>query len=476
MLCRKYIAFNSLTFPLTQFPVQIYYSSSSSEKFQIYFGGSDAAVFSLMDQSSEPSDDPDPSDPFPGLIKGNLYTVTVCAYKSLPPNFQIAVGKCKSATTFAADISSPPLSLGTTPYFFQPLAVGLSWATPIDTGLGSVSTLAVLRYEVQLSTDPGFLSVMQNTTVMTTSAVISGQKRGATIYSRVRAVTLAGPGNFSSVCGPVTVCGLSAEPSNLSMVTGKDSSGLYVSATWSVPSDTGDLSNLAVLVASYAVDFSNSSDFSSGTVSFVTSSPQFDSRYSSPNTPTLRLLIQANQGNLIYCRVSARTVYGLGSASGTVSRTIAAPPGPPALLAFSASGPLRLNLSWAPPADKGAGVGKSYPLVQYRITLSRGSAIGPAVYDTVLVPPEATNAVFSSFQGSPLARGVVYTASIWSVNDVGASASASVAQQAAVGLSSAPAQVVLCAYDGGSSCSIGSGIVGSAGSSALGAAGPSSLW
>jgi hypothetical protein len=436
--------------------------------------GATAAVFNLMPDS----DPPDPTDPFPGLVKAVSYFFEVCAYRAVPPDYGLYSGRCRSSTVRAVDVSGPPVSLVKNPLVYQALAIGLTWAAPSDTGAGSsFPEPAVLQYEVQLSADSEFTSVYTNRTTTTVSAVLASLPKGATFYCRVRAVTVAGRGNFSSVIGPLTVQGLSTAPRDLALISGRDSSGLFVSASWNLPSDTGDLTNLEVPVTSYAIDFSNHSDFSFGVVSFTTSTNQFDSRFTgtSQASQTMKTLVQTNQGNLLYCRVSARTVYGLGAVSNTASRTIVAAPGAPTQAVMRVSGPLQLNLSWVPPADKGAGVGKTYPLTQYLIYVYQGpSSTSP--YDSVTVDGSATFVILSSFQSSSLSRGSLYSASVWSVNDVGQSSTASAAQQTAVGLSSAPEQVILCSYETGSSCSLTSSAGGSVSASGFAPAGPLSLW
>jgi hypothetical protein len=74
-----------------------------------------------------------------------------------------------------------------------------------------------------------------NKTTTTVSAVLASLPKGATFYCRVRAVTVAGRGNFSSVIGPLTVQGLSTAPRDLALISGRDSSGLFVSASWNLP-------------------------------------------------------------------------------------------------------------------------------------------------------------------------------------------------------------------------------------------------
>ncbi len=408
------------------------------------------------------------TDPFPALVKGISYTFDLCSFSSLLSTCTIG-GKCKTITLTAEDIPGPPLDLKQKKDFYQALTIGLTWKIPI----GTTST-SILRYEIEASSYSDFSSLVQSSSSILTEVSVAAPTKGANYYCRVRAVTTVGRGEFS-VYGPVISNSTPSAPSTISLVAGEDSNGnLFLATTWSIPADTGDFTNTAIDVISYELDFSNSSSFASKTVS-VSKAPSlskitttYDSKVDSISDPAMQDLIKHNKGQIIFCRVRSRTLYGLSNNSSVVSRKLAGLPGIPESVKLSVLVGQALpafNLSWVPPTDKGGGASNDYPLLRYRIQLKKTSA---TIFDTILVDPDVRFIIISKYQNMSLVRGDTYIAVILAENDVGMGAGF-IVQQDAVGLSSTPEQVVLCSFGGGS-------LIGVGGAVSVGPAGPLNLW
>ncbi len=409
------------------------------------------------------------TDPFPNLVKGETYSFDLCSFSTVLLSCKVG-GKCKSLSLVAADVPGPPLSLERNISFYQPLRIGLKWTNPADT-----TSNLILRYEIEASNKSDFSSFVQSTNSSTAEVAISAPIKGSQYYCRVRAVTSVGRGMFSAIYGPITSNSTPSSPSMLTLLAGEDTNGnLFLATTWSIPDDTGDFTNTAIDVIFYELDFSNSSSFAGRMVS-VAKVPAlsskmittFDSRVDSLADTGMQDLIKNSKGQTIFCRIRARTEYGVSSNSFTFSQKLAGLPGTPISVKVQvAQAPLALNISWAPPPDTGGGVGNDYSLLQYRIQLTKGSN---SEFDTYLVAPNRVFLAISTFRNMSLVRGDTYAASLFAENDVGLSRTAATIQQEVVGLSSPPDQVVLCSFDGGSLSSGG-------GTFMVGPAGPLNLW
>jgi hypothetical protein len=410
------------------------------------------------------------TDPFPTLVKGKTYSFELCSFSIVLSSCSVG-GKCnKLLSLIAADVPGPPLALERSSNFYQALTIGLKWTNPADT-----ISIPILRYEIEASNISDFSSFVQSANSSIAEVAISAPMKGTQYYCRVRAVTAVGRGMFSAIYGPIVSNSTPSSPSMLTLLAGEDTNGnLFLASTWSIPDDTGDFTNTAIDVIVYELDFSNSSSFAGRMVS-VAKAPAlsskmittFDSRVDSIAGTGMQDLIKNNKGQTIFCRVRARTAYGVSSNSSVLSRKLAGLPGTPISVKVQlAQAPLALNISWAPPPDKGGGVGNDYSLLRYQIQLRKGST---SEFDTYLVDPNRVFLAISTFRNLSLIRGDTYIASIFAENDVGLSRTEAAIQQEVVGLSSPPDQVVLCSFDGGSLSSGG-------GTLTVESAGPLNLW
>ena len=409
----------------------------------------------------------------PTLEKGKPYTVLVLCFNETDTKRSsdftyidlMSLDNVK-VSAVATALAGPPLALVIASVVVSDqVALSISWSAPLDQGLGQSQTVNILNFSLQISQAANFsqIDIATNVAGSQRSTQIQGLIKGRSYYCRIRALTAAGAGDFSDIVGPQTALGLPVPPVILSSMSGRGTSGLYVQLTWQLPGDTGDSTSSLVLIDQYQVQVSNYSNFDAF-VFLETIIPDqslsaqqqqqkisFDS--SSSQSSTLKTMIQRSLGTIIYLRVRARSAKGWSEYSSVQHQIVGGSPGLPEDVVLVVYGSLSFNLSWNPPKDKDMGPGNPYPLLRYVVRIKDSNSIE----SVQTVSATTTYAVITNFADSPLVRGEKYSAEVQAVNDLGASAFASSVNSVgfAVGISTPPANVVLCSYGGGSSCMIG---------------------
>lgn len=283
----------------------------------------------------------------------------------------------------------------------------------------------------------------------------TGLVKGQRYYARVRAYTIVGYGNYSSVSGPQMAVDVPAPPSITSLSVGSTSGLYYFVVNWNAPTDTGDFTSTRIPITSYSVELSNSSSFPAALLFsaqvFSTAGQSSATFNTQTGTSAMSSFVQKGLGTVFYFRVRATSIMGTSNNSDTANRSIANTPSSPASLRVSLSGPLSLLVSWAPPTNLGAGVGVPYPLLQYAVTLQPAGSYATYV---VYAPASASQVVVSDWQGAPLVRGQGYYVTVQAQSDVGLGALYLPQQYiVAAGLSTAPTGVTLCPSFVNSMCS-----------------------
>jgi hypothetical protein len=398
------------------------------------------------------------------LWKGTRYTVTVVCYNAsysqtatTPPDDVYSDG----VHATAAAESGPPRNLVLS---LLPQNVALSglWTEPLDLGLGLLEPFEILYYSLECSTSSNFSQIagISNVSGTQLTASLQGLTIGRSYFCRVRAVTAAGEGNYSQISGPQLLLGPPSQPVIMSSSSARDSNGMRLTVTWQLPVDTGDSTSSVVLVDQYQVQISNSSSFTYSFSETISPDPSLSANrqqqlisYNTGNSQSLTLMaaIQTWLGSFVFIRVRARTAQGLGNFSAIQSQIIGGSPGAPGQVVLAVSGPLSFNLSWSPPADKGIGPGRAYSLINYIIQLTNAQNL----VANLIVDANMTSITIVDFQGSALVRGQKYTAAVQASNDLGTGPLSASQQSVAIGPSQAPANVILCPYNGGTSCSFG---------------------
>ena len=434
---------------------------SSNQSYSFIIGSETLGGFSLFTTPSSPTFI---VSALTQLQKGSQYDLLVVCFNAsdtvYPTSFQ-SIG----IVSIVAAQSGAPQSLVLSP-LPQYASLSASWTAPLDTGLGPGNYFEVLYYSLEFSQFPDFfqIDVIFKVSGGISFSTLQGLLKGKSYYCRIRAVTAAGTGSYSPNVGPQIVLGLPSEPTVASSTSGRDANGLHIMITWRLPLDTGDLSSSLVMVDQYQVQSSNISTFGTFVFSDIivpdqSLSSQQQQQLISFDTTTsqsasLKALIQTLLGKFLYIRVRAHTVQGWGNFSTVQSQIVGSSPGAPQQVVLAVFRALTLNLSWSPPLDRGLGPGRAFALTSYAVRLTNSQYL--QAYSTI--NPFLTSVLISDFQNSSLVRGEKYYADVQAVNTLGAGPFSASLQSSvvAVGLSQPPSPVILCPYNGGSSCAIGS--------------------
>jgi hypothetical protein len=277
------------------------------------------------------------------------------------------------------------------------LAVGIPAVPPLSTPANNatgVSTSPTLSwgsvptasgYDLQVSTNSGFTSIVVNQTgISATSHALSGLASGATYYWRVRATNLVGSSSYSAARSFVTQVQTPAAPTLSNPADG--ASGISTSTTLSWQSVSG--------AASYDVQVSTASTFST---LFLNATGV---------TTTSRALSGLANGTTYYWRVRGVNAGGAGSFSAVRSFTTV--PAVPAVPTLSV------------PANGSTGVATSQ-------ALSWNSVAGATSYDLQVSPVSnfattlvnQTGITVTSFSPSGLASNSTYFWRVRAVNSSG---------------------------------------------------------
>ena len=83
------------------------------------------------------------------------------------------------------------------------------------------------------------------------------------------------------------------------------------------------------------------------------------------------------------------------------SRILVQNPSAPQIIRLRSIGPLTINVSWVAPDDRGAGVGITYPLLNYQVVLQTsetGPDLGAATSQTQIIAPDILSVLFRLLQ------------------------------------------------------------------------------
>lgn len=211
-------------------------------------------------------------------------------------------------------------------------AVALNWAAPSDNG-----GTAVTSYTVQIAQNPSFTGGWTAWEANATSATIGGI--GGLVYFRVRANNSQGAGPWSS---GVTV-NMATQPGTPGAPSVTQTGPGAVSYSWVAPWNGG--SN----ITGYAVQWSTTSNFSSGTTTLETGAGT-------------SLSISGLPGQMVHFRVLAHNRYGDSGWSAAISKLMATAPSEPRTLTATQASTTSFTTTWVAPASDGGS-----PVTGYRL-------------------------------------------------------------------------------------------------------------
>jgi len=214
----------------------------------------------------------------------------------------------------------------------DPTTVSFAWTAPSNVGSGLVDR------QLQVSTSSTFSSTVINTTASwDTSHNSTGLAKATTYYVRVRASSAAGFGPWSSTLTFTTGTTIPGTP-DAPTINSYDYTS--VSLVWDEPADTGGSP-----IASYSVQASTSSGFTSGVMT---------STASSTSTTVTGLAASTTY----FFRVAATNADSTSAYSDAVLQATlaAAAPAAPAAPTFSGVGGTSLTVNWTAPSGNGSAI------------------------------------------------------------------------------------------------------------------------
>ncbi len=257
-----------------------------------------------------------------------------------------AYSQARSFTTIVAAPSTPALASPDDDTEHQPTTLILSWNPSADAA----------TYRLQVSTGADFAAtVVDDSTLTTTSRQVGPLTNNTTYFWRVRAKNVAGTSEYSEVRNFTTIVATPSTPALASPADGAINQPVPLTLSWNPATDA----------ETYRLQVSASADFSTTVVDDST-------------IAALSGQIGALAGNTTYYwRVRAKNIAGTSAYSAARSFTtvtIVSPPSTPTL-AFPGHGaanqPTILTLSWNPSTDAEA----------YHLQVSTASDFSTTVFD-----------------------------------------------------------------------------------------------
>jgi hypothetical protein len=224
-----------------------------------------------------------------GLPKGTTLWARVYAHND------VGYGPPSSPVSFTTGTTAPGAPGAAVVSNIGPTQAFAQWAAPSDMG-----GAPLIRYELDRATNSSFSQDLVTTGVTSTSLNMTGLAKNRTYYLRVRAVTSAGNGSYSSTTSFTTSSTVPGPPATPTVGTVTPTTAAI---SWSAPSDTGGLS-----ITGYDVQRSTSPNFVGDAVTV--------SDNASPNT-----LSGLVPGKTYYVRVRAKNGTGPGDWSPSATFT-----------------------------------------------------------------------------------------------------------------------------------------------------------
>ena len=286
--------------------------SSNASRYQVQVSTSSSFISSVINDSNVTST----SRSTGTLSAGTTYYWRVQAIDTAGSSGYSAAW---SFTTLPPIPGVPLLASPANGLINQPLTETLSW---------DASSNATL-YQIELSTSSSFSSTIINDSTLSSTSTITGVlSAGTTYYWRVQAINAAGSSGFSSAYSFTTLAP-PAKPTLVSPANGSTNLTLPVTLTW----------NSVTNGASYEVQVAGNSSFAL-VLADTTMSSLPDTSY------TVNGL---SHSTTYYWRVQATNAAGTSGFSNASSFTTLAPPAPPSLISpanGSSNWPLSDTLSW----------------------------------------------------------------------------------------------------------------------------------